>query len=355
VVVLPELDVSLKPQPPQVVIDRDEPGGPVTRVCRYVSREVQELLPPTFQKMFEHWPQQAVNESLCLLYVAMTRAVHALHMIIPPPKENENAFPKTYAGILRSALVEPSTTIEPGSVLYEHGTPNWDDAPGDPPPAAAREVIIGEIRLSAKGGSSSQRRGFDHRTPSGMEGGSNVDLKRRLRLDTSDAMRRGSLLHKWFECIEWLDDGPPADAALVAAAAALEWRPADLAAELRHFRQLLEFEEIRKLLSRGPAKSQTRSEVQRERSFVLVDGDAILRGSIDRLVLSWRGDELIGADVIDFKTDHVPNDKAIDDSVEFYRPQLDAYRKAASTITGLDASRVAARIAFVDAGVVRKV
>lgn len=53
IVVLPELDIPLKPQVPQVVIDRDKPGGAITRVCKYVGSEVQALLPPRYQRMFD--------------------------------------------------------------------------------------------------------------------------------------------------------------------------------------------------------------------------------------------------------------------------------------------------------------
>ena len=71
------------------------------------------LLPSRFNSMLENYNQQIDNESLCLLYVAMTRAVHALYMIIAPSRENERSLPKTYAGVLRSALTDGSLEHPP--------------------------------------------------------------------------------------------------------------------------------------------------------------------------------------------------------------------------------------------------
>ena len=36
--------------------------------------------------MFEAQTAQVVNEALCLLYVAMTRAMQALYLILAPPR-----------------------------------------------------------------------------------------------------------------------------------------------------------------------------------------------------------------------------------------------------------------------------
>jgi len=78
-------------------------------------------LPEKFQKIFEIWPREAIGESLCLLYVALTRAVHALHIIVGPTTLSKagtwsTTFPKTFAGILRSALVD-GRPLEPDKVV----------------------------------------------------------------------------------------------------------------------------------------------------------------------------------------------------------------------------------------------
>ena len=105
-------------------IGRPQPIEPIERVCRHVSKAFWPLLPDEYQQMFEIWPREAVNESLCLLYVALTRAVHALHLIVPPTAENEKTFPQTFTGVLRSALVA-GRKLQPESIAYEHGDRDW--------------------------------------------------------------------------------------------------------------------------------------------------------------------------------------------------------------------------------------
>ncbi|HUG70936.1 MAG TPA: UvrD-helicase domain-containing protein, partial [Pirellulaceae bacterium] len=104
IVVLPELEGRLIGQPDSFVVHRETPVSPADRICRYVNSDIQQLLPLKFQQMFEAATDRTVTESLCVLYVALTRAVHALHMIIAPSKENERVVPLSSAGLLRAAL-----------------------------------------------------------------------------------------------------------------------------------------------------------------------------------------------------------------------------------------------------------
>ena len=70
----------------------------------------------------------------------------------------------------------------------------------------------------------------------------------------------------------------------------------------------------------------------------------------DRLVLLRHGDSIVAADTIDYKTDYVENQDDIDEKVEYYRGQLEAYRNAVSRVFGLDDDHIATRLAFVGAG-----
>ena len=175
IVVLPELDGRLKGKPPELAVGRPRPIDPVEMVCRMTNDSVRALLPEKFQKIFEIWPREAVGESLCLLYVAMTRSVHALHILVAPttatkPGGKPPAFPKTFAGILRSALAE-GRPFEPGKVAYEHGDRAWDRAgraSRQAKRAAAAEPKPIQLRVSGK------LRHWDRRSPSELEGGTRV-------------------------------------------------------------------------------------------------------------------------------------------------------------------------------------
>ena len=174
VVVLPELDYGLAGQPPQLVVGRPEPTAPLTRVCRYVARDERMVLPSSLADLFEAHGRQRVEESLCVLYVAMTRAVHALEMIVAPAKTREQNMPGTAAGLLRAALACGAAASE-GEVLYEQGDPQWHVAqasslcPGDigKMPVPSGDTGKMPVPLPAAEG---RRRGLEVVSPSQLEG-----------------------------------------------------------------------------------------------------------------------------------------------------------------------------------------
>ena len=123
-VVLPELDVRLVGQPPQIAVGRPRPTDDIECVCRYVARNLRPLLPARFSALFDAHERQVAEESLCVLYVALTRAVHALHLIVAPSRPTEKTIPATSAGLLRAALTD-GHIARPGEVLFEHGQADW--------------------------------------------------------------------------------------------------------------------------------------------------------------------------------------------------------------------------------------
>ena len=140
IVVLPELDGDVVGQSDPVVTHRGDCTLPVDCVCRYASANIQQLLPASFQQMFEAATDRAVTESLCVLYVAVTRAIHALYAIVPPSAGSEKNVPRTHAGLLRAALAG-AARAEPATVLYRHGDPQWYRSGGD---AQGKPVAVGK-------------------------------------------------------------------------------------------------------------------------------------------------------------------------------------------------------------------
>ena len=84
---------------------------------------------------------------------------------------------------------------------------------------------------------------------------------------------------------------------------------------------------------------------------------SFLAGRFDRLVVLYDGDRAVGADVLDYKSDDLKGDdpRAVDARVEQYRPQLDAYRRAAARLLGIEQDSVSARLLFVGPGVIRSI
>ncbi|MBC8351849.1 MAG: UvrD-helicase domain-containing protein [Planctomycetes bacterium] len=374
IVVLPELEGRLIGQPDSFVVHRKTPVSPANRICRYVNSDMQQLLPKKFQQMFEEATDRTVTESLCVLYVALTRAVHALHMIIAPSKENERVVPLTSAGLLRAALRGNEAAL-PDTLLYERGDKDWFSqvTREEPATVATREPLPAAIQLART--RKHRRRGLDRQSPSGFEGGARVNMNELLRPRQSSALARGTLIHAWFEQITWIEEGTPDEQRLRRVASELRRSEAsvlDIEHELAAFREMLAQPSVLHQLSQAaytaPAKigfgksvcdaltmDKPRVVVENERTFAVRNGCQLLNGSIDRIVWIYAGQQLVAADIIDFKTDAVESDNALSKKREYYRPQLESYRDAVCRMSGLAPEQVIARLVLVSSGLIVRV
>jgi ATP-dependent exoDNAse (exonuclease V) beta subunit len=378
IVVLPELGGLLAGQAEPVVAGRPGPTQPINVVCRYVNEDVRQFLSPALQRLFDDDRRRTVSESLCVLYVAMTRAAQCLHMVLAPPRSNERALPKTFGGILRATLAAGGQAAVRGAV-YQHGDPKWFARL--PPTGGARSRAAADAAPPAKitlAPPLAQRdRGWERTSPSSLEGGRHVSAGRLLE-STSAAFEYGALVHAWLEHLRWLDDGLPDDPALLAIAARKAPEQAADAAALRDrlatLRQQLAQPQIAAVLRRSfyddprrlgladstaPAwkRGEVELAVQSERAFAVREGDQMVSGKIDRLVLIRRGGKLIAADILDFKTDTLPAGEraALAERIGFYRPQVEAYRMAAAISFRLDPRQITAQLIFLALGQVCRV
>ena len=105
------------------------------------------------------------------------------------------------------------------------------------------------------------------------------------------------------------------------------------------------------------AVASLRLEVHNERRFAVRDQHRLVSGTIDRLVLMYDRQKLVGADIIDFKTDSVSREDParVEETVEHYRPQQEAYRFAVSRMFHLDPEQVSARLLLLEPGIVRDI
>ena len=94
--------------------------------------------------------------------------------------------------------------------------------------------------------------------------------------------------------------------------------------------------------------------VENERPFAIQSVDGVLEGFIDRLVWLYDGDELLGAEIIDYKSDRTKNRKR-DELVGFYSGQLNAYIDAVATFSELPEEKINAFLVFLEGGEVLEV
>ncbi len=368
IVVLAELETRLIGQRDDLVVGRPTPTAPIDRVSRRCSGDVQQLMPESWQRLFRQVDDQDVAESLCVLYVAVTRAVHALHIVVEPSGKSEKSLHKTFGGVLRAALTD-GNCLAPEQVAYETGDREWYKKPGvKHEPSAAEVAVKAEslVPLNVKLAAPAERRwrGLERVSPSSLEGGTHVRLSDQwsdTSADRTGALVRGTLIHAWFEQIEWLEDGLPSDDRLREVASSLpdlDLQSEDIARWLADFHAMVAKPHIGACLERNHYKdfSGHALKVETERPLAVCEGERLLVGNIDRLVTIYEGDQPIAADILDFKTDGIVpgDDKALANKVEFYGPQISAYRSAVCAVCRLEASQVSAKLLFVNAGSIER-
>ena len=368
VVVLPELYAGLMGRPPAVTPERDPGTGRIVKVYPKVKKALLPLFPEVGRAVGE-LEAADLRDGLSLLYVALTRARHALHLVVPP----EGGVAKHGAALIRAALdLEDAAATESG-LLWESGDALWwerrDAAsrpvppepmlePGAEEPATPTAAAPGPLLRPA---AAAVGRNLARRSPSSMEGGAGVDLAFHLKLDAGPALTRGAVVHAWCEAITWIEEWVPEDDALRARArrVAPGMHAEDISQLITAFRGWMAHESVRQALDRRayPADPGIALRVENEMPFVRRVGDEIQEGFIDRLVLLERDGRVVAAEILDFKTDRVEagDETTLRERTEHYRPQIEEYCRVVVGIYGLAERDVRGTLVFLAAGVVRDV
>lgn len=346
-VILPDLACGLKGRTPAVVFERESITGPVTRICRYMNETLRAQVPDIEPLFTQHYDRQ-VRESLSLLYVALTRAKHALYMYIDP-MSSKGGYRQSHEGVLLAAAVMADENIDEtieDAVAYQNGDARWTESLSAEqravqPPASA--PTIGTIDVPP-----ARQRAGAAAAPSAHDGGGDVTVRLDMRDPAVDD--RGRAIHALFEQIEWLDDGlPNRDALRRHVRAAARHQPTDwIDQQIDAFQQMIAQPTVQHWLSRSQQLGDGQSAaVHTELPFVrLIDG-AAQQGIIDRVVVRMINDTTTGQ-IIDYKTDRIAAEQA-PERAERYRTQLEHYRTAAAELLRLDATHIECVVLFVAA------
>ncbi len=277
----------------------------------------------------------AAYEELCKFYVALTRAKHANYIIATPrgKSASSNNFVKLLDLTLGAEKKPPQREFGgvQAEVVFESSTqatnPRWFELPRKvekPVEAAQPEPVTVAGRQRPV-----------RRTPSGSET-SIVTAKQLFSRGGRFARSYGTLVHAFFEQIEWLDEAD--DAALSALWSAVPCVDDGLRNRAEEeLRRCLAAPEVRAVLSRPSPQA----ECWREKRFEILLKGEWLSGTFDRVMI-----EPHRATILDFKTDKPDTDEAFAARVDGYRPQLETYREVLARMTGLPHSQIACRLLF---------
>ncbi len=301
-------------------------------------------LDPTLAGILEAKRAEAAYESLCLLYVAMTRAKRALYMVTSFPGKTSRVL--HFAALVKQALIGDPRPVSgrPISIggitateLYAAGDPSWFETiplqpqrEPEPPSPPWRPVVV--------------ERPVAPMAPSAV-GEEDINAGEFLAATTEARLDLGTAVHHLFEQLAWIDDLDLED--FLAA-----WRrtaPFDAQLQDRavaHFRAAVAAPEIAAALRR-PQESVT---LWREQPFdVLLDGRRVT-GVFDRVVIHGSPTEPTAAWILDYKTNSLADEAAIAAACDHYRPQLELYRQALAVLLSLPPDRIGMRLLFTGPG-----
>ena len=331
VVILPALGtngITARSKEPLLVHEKsaDDPNPPVDWILSSPATKAVEAEPVLAAQYAEDRRGNALEE-LRLLYVAMTRAKRALHLVTVAPAEKSATL--RLDAVLQNALA-PNAASAADAPVWEIGDPAWwRQKTGAEKPAGAP---CAPLRFGDLPSAPAENPPEAHIASQEHAGGESQD-GRHFRPESAEARDLGTRVHALFERIAWLAPGEipafpeaaPADVRLVSAG-------------LKNPRVHALFEK--------PAGDV---ELLREQAFEAMLAGRWLSGKIDRLQLEKdAAGKPVGARVFDFKTDRAPNP-------ERHRAQMEDYRQAVAKLFVLPPDRIACTLLFVRGGIVADV
>jgi len=354
-VILPELHKTFVGQRERLLVDRPRPEGLIQTVSLSPRKETL-IADEGLKALYDETTARMFEDELCNLYVAMTRAARRLDLIVPwLDPEHEIKIPcvadLVHAAMPRAELHVPDAAgviwsharSAPGAGWAERLEPDSSEG-GEPEPAVTRLGLASSVRP----------RTLPRRTPSAEEGGRLVRAESLFR-DRRGA-KRGTLIHRWLQDLVWIEDFDLDPARALDIGASIEPDPETRREAMDALTRALQSQPVRAALSREAcaAPADAALDVRNEHAFSMVLADEageeqLWSGSIDRLVLGRRGDDVVWAEVWDYKTDILTPDQ-LPARVEHYRPQLTSYGRVVAEQTGLPASEIRLRLLFLELG-----
>jgi ATP-dependent exoDNAse (exonuclease V) beta subunit len=267
------------------------------------------------------------------------------------------------AGVLLATLAEEPDGTD---VLFEHGNPDWMlprssdkpvamEPPG-PTPAGPVDARHRRLKLAVDQGTA---RKLPTRAPSSRQAAAGTIGELLSGKTRQAAKERGTVLHAGLSEIDWLEDSrwksrildrlrrqfPTVDDVerLVGDLTAMVGRP--VLQQLLTRKSYLDQMAQRVALDQLVFDSLTAT-VENERGFAVRLDDAIVQGSIDRLVWIHEGNKPLAAEVIEYKTDRSAElgSSEVERLIDHYQPQVQLYRRAVAHWSHLPLERVYARL-----------
>lgn len=304
-------------------------------------------------------------------YVALTRAVSAVHCIFGPCGKTPPVEQKNLGGLLSRAY-EPlgglwSEESEAQGVVWALGDQGeFSIRTADAPEDKASTLSQLKTQISASAVGAKPRPQLERAARRGLFSGASAsqqddssDWSALLEPRPVEILDRGTVLHERFRQLHWVDAPEPDQDQLNHARQTVErdlgraipdaaWAQANEA-----FSEAMQLEQIQQWFV-PQAHGSTKDDLEVRNEFPVLTRDEqgrVVRGRLDRLVLRREGDSVVEAWVMDHKSGATTLDAAgFEHRIQHYAPQLEAYAKVVQQRWGLPKSKVHCVLLFFERG-----
>jgi ATP-dependent helicase/nuclease subunit A len=324
----------------------EEAGG------RWVLKSPRQLIvdsDPVLAATAANQLADAAFAKLCVFYVSLTRAKQGLILVVSPP-------PKTGTVVREDTLLRARFAATPDTqhaTRYSSGTPDWHKSHTRRPPSV-EATAWSQPPVTLSLGAARLNRVEPSKQDAGVRPAASC-----FKRESGDVRVFGSAIHRLFQQIEWIETFDLEQAVQAWRATATE--PAAVLRDVeQQFRTSLAAPDVRRALSREHARQaelETTGETKhtanaatapdadsgikpnlvlwREKAFELLLDGALLAGQFDRVVLSRDASGVVQqATLLDFKSNRVENEAALQFTADKYREQMALYTVALRRILG---------------------
>jgi ATP-dependent helicase/nuclease subunit A len=260
-------------------------------------------------------------EALCTLYVALTRAKRALHVVIEPVgRSRSRNFPK----LIETALGEAWTRGDPQWFESESETAAKAEGKKDEgAPIAADRRIPRRVAVTGSGGKAVR-----------------LPARQFFAVPGKGGADRGQAIHRLLAQVSWLEE-----VAVDALRASLKQREPQQD-WVESAMRTVTAPGLREIFSRA---DHGEVELWRERPFEIILGGKWVTGVFDRVLIRRGADgQICSAVVVDFKTDAVDTGQNLNRAVDRHRPQLETYQQAVARLTQLPLEHIDKQLVFTE-------
>ena len=247
-----------------------------------------------YRQIVQRRMQALVTEALNVLYVAVTRAKLANYILIntrekSKPKESDS-LSLSLSEMFNFAFLQ---CFEDDKV--EWGNPNWADYAAPSTPEDSHEQEIQKPTRTYRRRVSPSKIDEPHAVTEFIIPPAYEEEAAWSEDQSVDAAEFGTAVHALFEQVEWLGEAQPG------------WLTEPQSAEEKLVAEALQQDHIRALFTQQPGQvvynEQAIDAIELRKSKDGCEKEVWVSGTLDRLALTFCGNEVVSADIIDFKTD----------------------------------------------------